>query len=63
VGEPIVLPAAGASLAGRLRELRLSCFSDFRLTQRDVARALSEEESLASSIVSSWENIRSQSNM
>jgi hypothetical protein len=59
VGEPITPPATGASLARRLRELRLSQFPDFRLTQRDLSRALSREEPVAPATISSWENTRS----
>ena len=57
VSEPATSPAA-ASLARRLRELRLSRFPDARLTQGEVAQALSEEEPVAISTLSAWENVR-----
>jgi hypothetical protein len=51
-------PAAGASLARRLRELRRSGFPDVKLTQLQLAQALSEDEPVADSTLSSWENVR-----
>jgi hypothetical protein len=58
--EPTPTPAsaASASLARRLRELRRSQFPDEKLTQGDVAQALSEEEPVAVSTLSAWENVR-----
>jgi hypothetical protein len=53
------LPAAGAALARRLRELRRSGFPHARLTQAQLAQALSEDEPVADSTLSSWENVRS----
>lgn len=50
--------APAASLARRLRELRSSRFPEAKLTQTDLARAFSEDESVAVSTLSSWENIR-----
>jgi len=47
----------GASLARRLRELRLSGFPGVRLTQAQLARALSQDEAVATSTLSSWENV------
>lgn len=58
MADPTGPPAAGASLARRLRELRRSGFPDTRLTQLQLARALSEDESVADSTLSSWENVR-----
>jgi transcriptional regulator with XRE-family HTH domain len=49
VGEPM-----GASLARRLRELRRSA----RLTQLQLARALSDDEAVADSTLSAWENVK-----
>lgn len=49
--------AIGASLAKRLRELRLSGFSGVRLTQAQLAGALSQDEAVATSTLSSWENV------
>jgi hypothetical protein len=57
VSEPAGSPVV-ASLARRLRELRLSRFPDARLTQGEVAKALSEEEPVAISTLSAWENVR-----
>lgn len=51
-------PAAGAALAKRLRELRHSGFPGARLTQRQLARALSADEPVADATLSSWENVR-----
>ena len=48
--------AIGVSLARRLRELRLSGFSGVRLTQTQLAGALSQDEPVATSTLSSWEN-------
>jgi transcriptional regulator with XRE-family HTH domain len=56
--EPARSPAVGASLARRLRELRRSGFHDERLTQLQLARALSGDEPVADSTLSSWENVR-----
>lgn len=47
----------GASLAKRLRELRLSGFPGVRLTQAQLAGALSQDEPVATSTLSSWENV------
>ena len=46
-----------ASLAKRLRELRYSRFPDVKLTQSDLAHALSEGERVAVSTLSAWENV------
>jgi hypothetical protein len=59
VGEPLAPLPAGASLASRLRELRRSGFPGIRLTQLQLANALSEDEPVADSTLSSWENVRS----
>ena len=58
VGEPTGVPAPGVLLAQRLRELRRSGFADFRLTQKQLAFALSQDESVADSTLSSWENVQ-----
>jgi hypothetical protein len=58
VVEPTGPPATGASLARRLRELRRSGFPDSRLTQLQLAQALSGDEPVADSTLSSWENVR-----
>ena len=55
--EPPRPPTAGASLARRLRELRRSGFP-VRLTQLQLAQALSGDEPVADSTLSSWENNR-----
>ena len=60
MGEPttgVTVPTTAASLARRLRELRSSQFSDVRLKQSDVAKALSDDEPLAVSTLSAWENV------
>ena len=57
MSEPAAAPD-GASLARRLRELRRSRFPEARLTQGEVAQALSEEEPVAISTLSAWENVR-----
>jgi hypothetical protein len=49
---------AGAHLARRLRELRRSGFPDAKLTQVQLARALSGDEPVADSTLSSWENLK-----
>jgi hypothetical protein len=49
--------AIGVSLARRLRELRLSGFPGVRLTQAQLAGALSQDEAVATSTLSSWENV------
>lgn len=49
---------AGAHLARRLRELRLSGFPDRKLTQAQLAQALSGDEPVADSTLSSWENVK-----
>ena len=46
-------------LARRLRQLRLQHWPDIRLTQQKLARALSAEEALAASTLSSWESASS----
>ena len=51
-------PAAGSSLARRLRELRRSHFPNAKLTQLQLAQALSEDEPVADSTLSSWENVK-----
>jgi transcriptional regulator with XRE-family HTH domain len=59
LGEPTPSPTASAttaSLARRLRELRSSQFPGVRLKQSDVARALSDDERVAVSTLSAWEN-------
>ncbi len=48
----------GVSLARRLRELRVAGFPHVKLTQLQVANALSDDEPLADSTLSSWENTR-----
>jgi hypothetical protein len=55
---PPVVQAASASLAKRLRELRRSRFPEAKLTQGDVAQALSEDEPVGVSALSAWENVR-----
>jgi transcriptional regulator with XRE-family HTH domain len=55
---PTPAPTPSASLARRLRELRRSRFPDAKLTQGDVAQALSEKEPVAVSTLSAWENVR-----
>jgi hypothetical protein len=50
--------AAGVSLAGRLRELRLRGFPGAKLTQIQLARALSGHEPVAESTLSSWESLK-----
>jgi hypothetical protein len=50
---------AGAALAKRLRELRVSGFPGKKVTQAHLAQALSQDESVADSTLSSWENSRS----
>ena len=45
-----------ASLAKRLRELRVSRFPDVKLTQAQLAMALSEDEKVGVSTLSAWEN-------
>jgi hypothetical protein len=57
VAEPEPLDR-GISLARRLRELRLSGFPGIRLTQAQLAGALSQDEAVATSTLSSWENVR-----
>ncbi len=49
---------AGVDLARRLRELRRSRFPDRSLTQLELAQALSKDEPVADSTLSSWENVR-----
>lgn len=51
-------PVTGASLAKRLRELRRSHFSDAKITQLQLAQALSKDEAVADSTLSSWENVK-----
>jgi hypothetical protein len=51
-------PATGASLARRLRELRRSHFSEAKITQLQLAQALSKDEPVADSTLSSWENVK-----
>src|SRR5580704_577724 len=50
--------ATGASLARRLRELRRSHFPDAKITQLQLAQALSKDEPVADSTLSSWENVK-----
>jgi transcriptional regulator with XRE-family HTH domain len=52
--EPTTSPVESASLARRLRELRRQA----KLTQGDVAKALSADEPVSVSTLSSWENLR-----
>ena len=52
--EPAGPPAAGASLARRLRELRRSGFFDVGLTQLQLAQALSQDERVADSTLLFW---------
>jgi hypothetical protein len=42
-----------------LRELRLARFPDVKLTQRQLAKVLSQDERVADSTLSSWENVDS----
>jgi hypothetical protein len=58
VAEPAGLPTAGAALARRLRQLRRSHFPDAKITQLQLAQALSDDEPVADSTLSSWENVR-----
>ena len=60
MAEPTPSPMASAtvaSLARRLRELRSSQFPGVRLKQSDVAQALSDNEPVAVSTLSAWENV------
>jgi hypothetical protein len=59
MGEPMGPLPADTSLASRLRELRRSGFPGTRLTQLQLANALSEDRPVADSTLSSWENVRS----
>ena len=59
VGEPMGPQPPGAPLASRLRELRRSGFPGVRLTQLQLATALSDVEPVADSTLSAWENVRS----
>lgn len=59
MAEPTGSPATGASLASRLRELRRTGFPGVKLTQLQLAGVLSEDEPVADSTLSSWENVRS----
>jgi transcriptional regulator with XRE-family HTH domain len=54
VVEPTTPPAAAASLARRLRQLRQAA----RFTQTELAQALSHDERVAVSTLASWENVR-----
>lgn len=54
--EPAPRSAARTALARRLRELRGSGFPGVRVTQADLARALSQVEPVANSTPGSWEN-------
>jgi hypothetical protein len=56
-----VASPAPAMLARRLRELRHTRFPNVRLTQGDVAQALSEDEPVGVSSLSAWENVRNPS--
>jgi hypothetical protein len=56
VGEPTGAPAPGILLARRLRELRRDGFPGVRLTQKQLASALSQDEPVADSTLSAWEN-------
>ena len=48
MSEPTALSAVpGSALARRLRELRIAGFPDVKLTQRQLAEALSEDEPVA----------------
>jgi len=53
------LPPANLELAQRLRLLRQRHWPDVRLTQAALAKALSDEGTLASATVSSWESATS----
>lgn len=44
------------ALAGRLRELRRECWPDRAITQKQLAQALSAEESASVPLISSWES-------
>lgn len=60
MGEPtpsLTASVTAASLARRLRQLRSSQFPDRRLKQSDVAQALSDDEPVAVSTLSAWENV------
>lgn len=48
-----------AQLAWRLRELRVGGIPNWKLTQRQLATALSQDEPVADSTLSSWENPKS----
>ena len=48
--------AARSPLAKRLRELRDSGFPGVKVRQAELARALSQEELVGNSTLSSWEN-------
>ena len=58
MADPTGPPAAGAALAKRLRDLRRSGFPGVSLTQLELAQALSKDEPVADSTLSSWENVR-----
>lgn len=59
MAEPIpAATPASAMLARRLRELRHSQFPKVRLTQAELAQALSEDEPVGISSLSAWENLR-----
>jgi hypothetical protein len=60
MAEPTPVPMASpasASLARRLRELRHTRFPKVRVTQGELARALSGDEAVAVSTLSAWENV------
>jgi hypothetical protein len=57
-GEAVAVATSQAvRLARRLRDLRESHWPDIGLTQVDLARALSEEQRVASATLSAWESV------
>jgi hypothetical protein len=58
MADPTGPPVVGGALARRLRELRRSHFPEVSLTQLELAQALSKDEPVADSTLSSWENVR-----
>jgi transcriptional regulator with XRE-family HTH domain len=59
VGDPAETPTSAGLLARRLRDLRLRGCPEVRLTQKQLASALSQGEPVADSTLSSWENVQS----
>ena len=58
MSEPTGVRTPGVLLARRLRELRRSGFPECRLTQKQLASALSQDEPVADSTLSSRENVQ-----